>query len=122
MQKEDIKIRNQFGAENHFQVPEGYFDNLAASVMQHIPDDQAKIVKMQTPAWRRHIVAISAAAASVAAAVCLVFVLESNPPHSPSHLAAQHTTMQQDNSNIDAMVNYTMLDNDDIYVLVSEIQ
>ena len=36
MQKEDIKIRNQFGAENHFQVPEGYFDNLAASVMQHI--------------------------------------------------------------------------------------
>ena len=122
MQKEDIKIRNQFGAENHFQVPEGYFDNLAASVMQHIPDDQAKIVKMQTPAWRRHIVAISAAAASVAAAVCLVFVLESNPAHSPSHLAAQHTTMQQDNSNIDAMVNYTMLDNDDIYVLVSEIQ
>ena len=121
MQKEDIKIRNQFGAENHFQVPEGYFDNLAASVMQHIPDDQAQIVKMQTPAWRRHIVAISAAAASVAAAVCLVFVLESNPAHSPSHLAAQHTTMQQDNSNIDAMVNYTMLDNDDMYAYMSGI-
>lgn len=121
MQKEDIKIRNQFGAENHFQVPEGYFDNLAASVMQHIPDDQAKIVKIQTPAWRRHIVAISAAAASVAAAVCLVFVLESNPAHSPSHLAAQHTTMQQDNSNIDAMVNYTMLDNDDMYAYMSGI-
>lgn len=121
MQKEDIKIRNQFGAENHFQVPEGYFDNLAASVMQHIPDDQAKIVKMQTPAWRRHIVAISATAASVAAAVCLVFVLESNPAHSPSHLAAQHTTMQQDNSNIDAMVNYTMLDNDDMYAYMSGI-
>lgn len=80
MQKEDIKIRNQFGAENHFQVPEGYFDNLAASVMQHIPDGQAKIVKMQTPAWRRHIVAISAAAASVAAAVCLVLPL-SRIPH-----------------------------------------
>ena len=121
MQKEDIKIRNQFGAENHFQVPEGYFDNLAASVMQHIPDDQAKIIKMQTPAWRRHIVAISATAASVAAAVCLVFVLESNPAHSPSHLAAQHTTMQQDNSNIDAMVNYTMLDNDDMYAYMSGI-
>ena len=122
MQKEDIKIRNQFGAENHFQVPEGYFDDLAASVMQHIPDDQAKIIKMQTPAWRRHIVAISAAAASVAAAVCLVFVLESNPAHSPSHLAAQHTTMQQDNSNIDAMVNYTMIDNDDMYAYMSGIE
>lgn len=121
MQKEDIKIRNQFGTENHFQVPEGYFDNLAASVMQHIPDDQAKIIKMQTPAWRRHIVAISAAAASVAAAVCLVFALESNPAHSPSHLAAQHTTIQQDNSNIDAMVNYTMLDNDDMYAYMSGI-
>ena len=121
MQKEDIKIRNQFGTENHFQVQVGYFDNLAASVMQHIPDDQAKIIKMQTPAWRRHIVAISAAAASVAAAVCLVFVLESNPAHSPSHLAAQHTTMQQDNSNIDAMVNYTMLDNDDMYAYMSGI-
>lgn len=121
MQKEDIKIRNQFGTENHFQVPEGYFDNLAASVMQHIPDDQAKIIKMQTPAWRRHIVAISAAAASVAAAVCLVFVLESNPAHSPSHLAAQHTTMQQDNSNIDAIVKYIMLDNDDMYAYMSGI-
>ena len=116
MQKEDIKIRNQFGAENHFQVPEGYFDNLAASVMQHIPDGQAKIVKMQAPAWRRHIVAISAAA------VCLVFALESNPAHSPSHLAAQHATMQQDNSNIDAMVNYTMLDNDDMYAYMSGIE
>lgn len=122
MQKEDIKIRNQFGAENHFQVPEGYFDNLAASVMQHIPDGQAKIVKMQAPAWRRHIVAISAAAASVAAAVCLVFALESNPAHSPSHLAAQHATMRQDNSNIDAMVNYTMLDNDDMYAYMSGIE
>lgn len=122
MQKEDIKIRNQFGAENHFQVPEGYFDNLAASVMQHIPDGQAKIVKMQTPSWLRHIVAISAAAASVAAAVCLVFALESNPAHSPSHLAAQNATMQQDNSNIDAMVNYTMLDNDDMYAYMSGIE
>lgn len=122
MQKEDIKIRNQFGAENHFQVPKGYFDNLAASVMQHIPDGQAKIVKMQTPAWRRHIVAISAAAASVAAAVCLVFALESNPARSPSHLAAQHATMQQDNSNIDAMVNYTMIDNDDMYAYMSGIE
>lgn len=122
MQKEDIKIRNQFGAENHFQVPEGYFDYLAASVMQHIPDGQAKIVKMQTPSWRRHIVAISASAASVAAAVCLVFALESNPAHSPSHLAAQHATMQQGNSNIDAMVNYTMLDNDDMYAYMSGIE
>ena len=30
--------------------------------------------------------------------------------------------MQQDNSNIDAMVNYTMLDNDDMYAYMSGIE
>ena len=66
---------------------------------------------------------------SVAASVCAVmfsvmtFMHDTKPAH--SQLANNHTTkaVTSDSYNtLDVAADYTMLDNDDIYVLVSEIQ
>ncbi len=38
MMNEEKKINDIFGKENHFKVPEGYFDNFAEQMMAKIPD------------------------------------------------------------------------------------
>lgn len=60
------KINDIFGKENHFKVPEGYFDNFAEQMMAKIPmqeidspeetdknrqENQAKFVHLSL--WRR---------------------------------------------------------------------
>ena len=37
MINEEKKINDIFGKENHFKVPEGYFDNFAEQMMARIP-------------------------------------------------------------------------------------
>lgn len=120
--QEDKWIRNQFGTGNHFRVPDGYFDNLASSVMQHIPASQAKVVELEVPVWRRHIVAISTAAASVAVAVCLTFAFKSHVVYTDTNVSAHADIVSNDYSDIDAMANYTMIDSDDMYAYMSDAE
>lgn len=121
MQKEDKLIRNLYGTENHFQVPEGYFDNLASSVMLHIPDGEAKVVKMPVPTWRKHIVAISTAAASVLALIGFsMFYQQSANIHNADLRANVETTSEY--SSVDDVVDYAMLDTDDMYAYMSGVE
>ena len=41
MMKEEKKIKDTFGNGNHFQVPAGYFDQLADQIMAQIPEQKA---------------------------------------------------------------------------------
>ena len=36
--KEDMNLKNKFGTDNHFTVPEDYFKNLTSSVMERLPE------------------------------------------------------------------------------------
>ena len=36
--KQDDILREKFGRENHFRVPEGYFDDFADRMMEMIPE------------------------------------------------------------------------------------
>lgn len=48
MKQEDI-LREKFGRENHFRVPESYFDDFAKRMMKQIPED----VKVDVPESKR---------------------------------------------------------------------
>ena len=48
MIQEEKKINDIFGKDNHFQVPAGYFDQLADQIMAQIPED--KVVELANPA------------------------------------------------------------------------
>lgn len=39
------KINDIFGKENHFKVPEGYFDNFAEQMMAKIPEQELILLK-----------------------------------------------------------------------------
>ena len=48
MIQEEKKINDIFGKDNHFQVPAGYFDQLADQIMAQIPEEKA--VELANPA------------------------------------------------------------------------
>ena len=78
MMKEEKKIKDTFGNGNHFQVPAGYFDQLADQIMAQIPEQKAvepmapsaPRKAMKVSLWNR--LAIAKVAAAVAAAVVLL--------------------------------------------------
>jgi hypothetical protein len=52
--KEDDEILKKFGAGNCFTVPDGYFDNLTAEVMNKLPEKETKLqIKRQNTVWQR---------------------------------------------------------------------
>lgn len=72
MESDEKYLERKFGRQNHFAVPDGYLQNLTASVMANVskqtecnmPNKEtanAKVVVMQ-PWWRRTRVRIAAAA------------------------------------------------------------
>lgn len=125
MEDAEKYIRNKYGADNHFSVPDGYFDSLADMVMEKLPDEQTNIVKMPVSAWRRRFVAISAAAASIAIAVCLVFKTGAGTSEVQETTVAacpDATSFYDDDSDVDAMAHYTMVDAADMYAYMSDAE
>lgn len=125
MEDAEKYIRNRYGAENHFSVPDGYFDSLADMVMDKLPDEQTNIVKMPVSVWRHRIVVISAVAASIAVAVCLVFKTgtdTSNGQETTVAACPDATSMYDDDSDVDAMAHYTMVDATDMYAYMSDAE
>lgn len=121
MEDAEKYIRSKYGAENHFRVPEGYFDSLADMVMDKLPDEQTNIVKMPAATWRHCFVAISAVAASIAVAVCLVFKTGSDTSNVEGNIAAcpDASSFYDNDDDVDAMANYTMVDATDMYAYMS---
>lgn len=40
--KEDMNLKQKFGTENHFTVPENYFKNLVPTIMEQLPEVEKK--------------------------------------------------------------------------------
>lgn len=135
MMKEEHILKATLGTRNHFQVPEGYFDELASKVMASIPESQP-VVEMQVehisqrarilPLWQ------NAMLRKVAAVACVVLLLGGvsvgvgtslSSRNDAQHVFGQNYTpvAQTEDSSFDEAADYTMLDNQEIYAsLLSE--
>ncbi len=40
--KEDMNLKQKFGKENHFTVPDDYFKNLVPAIMEKLPEQEVK--------------------------------------------------------------------------------
>ncbi|MGI6231285.1 MAG: hypothetical protein ACOYJF_00330 [Prevotella sp.] len=119
MDKEEKYIAEKFGHVNPFRVPDGYFDRLTSDIMKSLPEEDSRRSPVMTVSrsrrWR-----------AVAAAACLVMGLAS------ASLVYHHTSDSQQASQtntsiatssysvVDAMADYTMLDNEDMYAYIAE--
>lgn len=127
MMKEENILRKRYGKENHFQVPEGYFDKLTEQVMANLPEQEARIISIeehslwQRMPWRK--IAATIAAVGLLGGGALVAVQQQ--PAQRSIALDKHQTVKPAAGTDDAafyeMANYTMMDNETIYAsLIAE--
>lgn len=127
--KDEKYIRKSFGKEEHFKVPEGYFDSLSSKVMMRIKEESPhrgrivpKVVHMTV--WQRYRKAI----VSVAASVCVGMVAAGAwfngafGSGSKQNVAIQQeqTSSSSENSAFEAMIDYSMMDTEDMYAYMAE--
>ena len=142
MMNEEKKINDIFGKENHFKVPEGYFDNFAEQMMAKIPmqefdspeetdkdcqENKAKFVHLSL--WRRlplrKIAAVLAVTAMLGGGVLYQLQQSEKKHHAMAHnetpaTESSHVT-DGDDAAFEQMADYTMMDSQDLYAqLVAE--
>ena len=120
MESDELHIYNRCGKRQPFTVPTGYFGSFSERLSTRLPSCEAAVAVV--PFWRRHRIAVA-----VAAFLCLAVggaVSFFTYGSSESEYVANQSELQNsstDNS-IDCVADYTMIDNEDIYALVSNNQ
>lgn len=109
MEKEEQYIYNRCGKQNPFIVPEGYFDNLHTELMQHTMTIPKKNILWKR--WQSYVAA--ACLVGVVAGVATYFGINTKAVDD-THVAVVKNATTDDFSE-EEYVDYTMLDNDDIY-------
>lgn len=120
--RDDKYIARKFGRDHHFRVPDGYFNNLAASLMDNLPERQSprKTVmsaKRNTLNKRWRPLAI---AACICAAVGGTVVLLNNSRPAATTIHDDTALYFSQDIETDMMADYAMLTSDDFYRYMSE--
>jgi hypothetical protein len=119
MTNEELYLNSHLSRENHFRVPEGYFDQLTADIMARLPERETTVELK--PAAKRVFLRPLLAAASVACvaliAVGVYFNRNAAVVDADEQVAAVSTVMSD--SYIDDAADYMMMDHKDIYAYIS---
>lgn len=150
MTNEEKKIKQLFGNENHFHVPEGYFDTLTDQILAKLPEEEnfvpgkegvgidSEPVAQKVSLWSRLPIRKIAASVVVAAMLGggLTYGLRKAGTHGGAfahtevaetaqirHNHNQVSTATSDDAAFEQMADYAMMDNQDIYAsLIAENQ
>ena len=121
--KEERYLRSRVGKQNPFRVPEGYFDSFAARMTENLPEQDGKaatVVSLRRPRVVR-MVLYAAACLCIAVLGSVVYwsKLSLQSTESGTAQVVTHTVASTD-VYVDAVADYTMMDNSDIYAYLSE--
>lgn len=127
MLKEEKYIKKHFGKSGGFKVPNGYFGNVSSRIIASLPraEFQQKPLVIDKPGfWRLHRRMI----ASVAAGICVVLLplgaylhlSDRQPSNSVSAHAQVVEAQSHASSNIDAFMEYSMMDTNDMYSYIAD--
>lgn len=112
MFSEEEYIKSKLGSRNPFTVPEGYFEQLTAQVMEKLPEQKPK-----RPAIIRYLRPVLYAAACICLAVFGIAIYQNLDRQSADTLQSNipQMSMEYNDAFIDEAADYAMLDNEDIY-------
>jgi hypothetical protein len=115
MMTEEQKIKQMTHGEAGFKVPEGYFENFTQRMMERIPEEPT----VHTPLWSRW---MRSTAVRIAAAAMFVGVIGTVCFTTISHRHGALDTAQQEEQGeyIDDALDYAMINNNEIYMYLSE--
>lgn len=128
MEKEEKYIEATFGRKAPFKVPEGYFDDFAARMMERLPDQgdvrPAVFRELRPSLWQRWRKAACVAAACVAVGVVGVgaYMHHEGGARGNAQVAAAQAQAAPSYSSADAFADYAMLDSDDMYAYMADIK
>lgn len=119
MNNEDY-IKGKIGRDNPFKVPDGYFDDVVSRVMQRVPEcavEKAGTAVKQARARTFGKVCYWAAACLCAVAFSTAFYFATHGD-SGQHVA-EHSSAASVGAYEDAVIDYAMMDNADMYACLS---
>lgn len=131
MLKEEKYIEKRFGKSGGFKIPDGYFDTLGSRVMTKMQEGQRENVACidDCGVTRQGFFACHRSAIiSVAASVCVAMLplgaylyhSGSTPAYKVSAQAQAVELQTHATSNIDAFMEYSMMDTNDMYSYIAD--
>lgn len=118
--KEEKILLGRIGNDRPFKVPEGYFADFNRQIMDKLPEKQSCTVPCHRPVVLRYFRRVAAAACFVAFAFG-AGILYFNGNDTERHVSELQQQPAMDYT-IDEMVDYAMLDNEQIYNYVIDEQ
>lgn len=118
--KEDRFKEMDFSNKNPFQVPEDYFDTFASKMMDRLPERNHIEVTLKPQSRNfvlRRLLYVAACVCVVIFGVSLYWVESTSS--TPQTRMAQSVSVVNNDSYIDQVADYTMMDNSDIYSYLS---
>lgn len=112
MENEEKYINDISGRQNPFRVPDGYFDEFTARLMEQIPKDGGQAKTLSLRSWL-----YAAACIAVAAVMVLTYYFQQPMEAQPSVASTETNT---DNTYIDEVADYAMIDNAEIYACLAD--
>lgn len=127
MTREENILKERFGKENPFKVPEGYFDHLTERIMENLPEQEVRVIDIRSrqTLWQK------LPLRKIAAAVAVVALLGGGSFWALQHEgdskmvahAKQHEqkAVASEEAAFNEMADYAMIDNETIYAsLIAE--
>ena len=114
MIQEEKIIQDRLGKENHFRVPDGYFDTLTDRVMSKLPNDAVvkPMPSRQPMIYRLRPLLYVAACMLVAVLSFAIYFDNQETETSDEPMVAPSASSD---SYFDEAADYAMIDNDEIY-------
>ena len=121
MTREENILKERFGKENPFKVPDGYFDHLTERIMEKMPEQEIRVIDIRSrqTLWRK------LPLRKIAAAVAVVALLGGGSfrawQHEGNSKVVAHVkqheqkTVASEEAAFNEMADYAMIDNETIY-------
>lgn len=121
MTREENILKERFGKENPFKVPDGYFDHLTERIMENLPEQEIRVIDIRSrqTLWQK------LPLRKIAAAVAVVALLGGGSfwalQHEDDSKMVAHVkkheqkAVSSEDAAFNEMADYAMIDNETIY-------
>lgn len=121
MTREENILKERFGKENPFKVPDGYFDHLTERIMENLPEQEIRVIDIRSrqTLWQK------LPLRKIAAAVAVVALLGGGSfwalQHEGDSKMVAHVkkheqkAVSSEDAAFNEMADYAMIDNETIY-------
>lgn len=127
MTREENILKERFGKQNPFKVPDGYFDHLTEKIMENLPEQEVRVIDIRSrqTLWQkmplRKIAAAVAVAALLGGGTFWALQHEGDSKMVAHAKKLEQKTVSSDDAAFNEMADYAMIDNEAIYAsLIAE--